>query len=52
MEVILTSQSLICRYQDAFQENQEQEHNSRQHPPQPFTNQDWQIIINVAAYRN
>ena len=52
MEVILTSQSLICRYQEAFQENQEQEHNSRQHPPQPFTNQDWQIIINVAAYRN
>ena len=29
IEVVLTSQSLICRYQEAFQQNQVRENNTR-----------------------
>ena len=52
IEVVLTSQSLICRYQEAFQQTKEQESNTRQNHFQPVTNQNWQILIKVAAYRN
>uniref|UniRef100_A0A7N2M942 Uncharacterized protein n=1 Tax=Quercus lobata TaxID=97700 RepID=A0A7N2M942_QUELO len=52
MEVVLTSQSLICKYQEAFQANQEQKPISGQQPQQLLTNQDWQIILKVAAHKN
>ena len=42
MEVILTFQTLICRYQEAFNENQVQGQASRNHPQQ-ITHNDWQI---------
>lgn len=48
MEVILTSQSLLCRYQEAFKNNQVQKSNCRQQPQQRFTNQEWQLAIKVA----
>ena len=43
MEVILTFQTLICRYQEAFNENQVQSQASRNHSPQQITHNDWQI---------
>ena len=43
IEVVLTSQSLICRYQEAFQQNQVRENNTRQKPSQLVTNQNWQL---------
>lgn len=52
MEVVLTSQSLICTYQEAFQANQEQKPISRQQPQQLLTNQGWKIILRVAAHKN
>ena len=42
MEVILTLQTLICRYLEAFNENQVQGQASRNHPQQ-ITHNDWQI---------
>ena len=54
MEVILTSQSLTCRYQEAFQTKQEQETEAiqQQQPHIVSSNQEWQIILKVAAHKN
>ena len=53
MEVILTSQSLTCRYQEAFQTKQEQETEAIQQQPHIVpSNQEWQIILKVAAHKN
>ena len=52
VEVILISQSLTCRYQEAF--NQSQVHKIRSNPKQTqsIPHQSWQILIKVAADRN
>ena len=52
MEVVLTSQSLLCRYQDAFQNSQSLASKPIQQTYQNLPNQRWQIIIKVAAYKN
>lgn len=53
MDVILTSQSLICRYRKAFQIDLEQETEARQQQPQRLpSNQDWQIVLKVAVHKN
>ena len=52
MEVVLTSQSLICRYQDAFKDSQIQVRKPNQQNRQRIPNHEWQIIIKVAAYKN
>lgn len=52
-EVVLTSQSLICKYKEAFQKNQLQlEAGTRLKHSQTLDHQNWQAIIKVAAYRN
>lgn len=43
---------MICRYQEASQENQKQDHNSRHQPSQLLTHHDWKILIKLAAYKN
>ncbi|KAL0003655.1 hypothetical protein SO802_011216 [Lithocarpus litseifolius] len=40
------------KYQEAFQANQEQKPISRYQPQYLLTNQDWQIILKVAAHKN
>ena len=52
MEVVLTSQSLICKYHEAFQDNQEQRPIFKQQPHQILSNQNWQIMLKVAANKN
>lgn len=52
MEVLLTSQSLLCKSQEAFNNNQSQRSSWRQQTQQQFTNQDWQLIIKVVASIN
>ncbi|KAL0006647.1 hypothetical protein SO802_008149 [Lithocarpus litseifolius] len=52
MEVVLTSLSLLCRYQDAFQNSQSQACKPIQQTYQKLPNQRWQIIIKVAAHKN
>lgn len=52
MEVLLTSQSLLCKYQDAFKNNHSQVSKPIQHSYQRPQNQRWQIIIKVAAHKN
>ena len=52
IEAVLTSQSLICRYREAFQKNQEQKINTSQKQLQSVSNQNWQVLIKVAAHRN
>ena len=52
MEVLLTSQSLLCRYQQAFNNSKNQRSSSSQQLKKPFTNQDWQLVIKVAASVN
>ena len=51
IEVILTSQSLTCRYQEAFQTQrvQETETTQQQHPPFFPSNQEWQLNLKVAV---
>ena len=51
IEVVLTSHSLICRYQEAFKNCQHQGHKPNQQLQWP-SNRDWQLIIKVAAHRN
>lgn len=52
-EVVLTSQSLICKYKEAFQKNQLQlEAGTRLKHSQTLDHQNWQAIIKVVAYRN
>ena len=51
IEVVLTSHSLICRYQEAFKNCQPQGHKPNLQPQRP-SNRDWQLIIKVAAHRN
>ena len=52
MDVVLTSQSLICKYHEAFQDNQEQRPIFKQQPHQILSNQNWQIMLKVAANKN
>ena len=52
MEMVLTSQSLLCRYQDAFQNSQSPASKPIQQTYQKLPNQRWQIIIKVAAHKN
>ncbi|XP_050241346.1 uncharacterized protein LOC126690274 [Quercus robur] len=52
MEVLLTSQSLLCRYQEVFNNSQSQRSSCRQQTQQQFTNQDWRLVIKVAASIN
>ena len=52
MEVMLTTQSLACRYREAFQKDQSQHLKFSNHPHQIPTNQGWQVIIKVAAFKN
>ena len=52
MDVVLTTQSLLCRYQDAFQNSQPQACKPIQKSLQNFPNQRWQIIIKVAVQKN
>ncbi|XP_075645730.1 uncharacterized protein LOC142616855 [Castanea sativa] len=52
IEVILTAQTLTCKYRDAFQAEQKQQHSDTQHFQQRLTNQGWQIVIKVPTYRN
>lgn len=51
MEVILTSQTLICRYQlqIAFYEDQGQRQVSRNHSPQQNRHNERQLLIKVQA---
>ena len=51
MEVILTSQTLICRYQlqIAFYKDQGQRQVSRNHSPQQNRHNEWQLLIKVQA---
>lgn len=52
-KVVLTSQSLICKYNEAFQKNQLQpEVGTRLKHSQTLDHQNWQAIIKVATYRN
>ena len=51
MEVILTAQSLVCRYQEAFQ-NKQSQHPSPNHSPRMSIKPGWQVIIKGAAWRN
>ena len=52
-EVVLTSQSLICSYKEAFQKNLHQpEAGARLKQSQTIDHQNWQAIIKVAAYGN
>ena len=46
IEAVLTSQSLICRYQEACQQNQKQKINTSQKQLQ-VSNQNWQVLIKV-----
>ena len=39
-------------YQEALKNNQVQKSNCRQQPQQRFTNQEWQLVIKVAAFTN
>ena len=41
MEVVLTSQSLICKYQKVLKEFQNHEHKPKQQAQQIPTRQDW-----------
>jgi len=51
MEVILTSQTLICRYQlqIALYEDEDQKQVSRNHSPQQNRHNEWQLLIKVQA---
>ena len=49
---MLTTQSLACRYREAFQKDQSQHLKFSNHPHQIPTNQGWQVIIKVAAFKN
>ena len=51
-EVILIAQSFICRYQEAFSTDRQQSISPRHQHVQKFTNQNWQIILKVAAFKN
>ena len=51
-EVILTAQSFICRYQKAFSLDAQQNNRFKHQQVQNFTNQNWQIILKVAAFKN
>lgn len=51
MEVILTFQTLICRYHEAFNGNQVQGLASRNHSPQQITHNERQILIKVVGYK-
>lgn len=51
MEVILTSQTRICRYQEAFYEDQNQRQVSRNHSPQKNLHNEWKLLIKVVGYR-
>ena len=52
LEVVLTSQNLICRYREAFHQIQTHKESKKSKPRTPVFNQDWQILIKVAAYKN
>ena len=51
IEVILISQSLMCRYQTAFSQRQNTRPSEKQ-TLQRIPHQNWQILIKVAASRN
>ena len=53
IDVILISQSLICRYQKAFNHHQMQENRpSAKQTMQRIPHQNWQLLIKVAASKN
>ena len=49
---MLIAQSLACRYREAFQKDQPQHPKFSNHPHQMPTNQGWQVIVKVVAFRN
>ena len=52
VEVIIISQSLTCRYQEAFNQSQVQEIKSNPKQTKSLPHQNWQILIKVAVDRN
>ena len=52
MEVVLMSQSLICRYREAFQSQQGQRQRYKPKPSISILTQSWQVLIKVAVARN
>lgn len=52
VEVILISQSLTCRYQEAFNQSQMQKTKSYPKQTKSIPHQSWQILIKVAASGN
>lgn len=52
IEVILTSQSLIFRYQEAYQQNEAPQQKPSRNNHQYLTNQNLHIIIRLAAHRS
>ena len=52
VEVILTSQSLICKYKEVFNQCQRYKHIQRTKKRTMECRQNWQLLIKVAATRN
>ena len=52
LEVILISQSLICRYQKAFNQSQVQKIRTNPKQTKSIPHQSWQVLIKVAVDKN
>ncbi|KAL0007790.1 hypothetical protein SO802_009292 [Lithocarpus litseifolius] len=52
MEVVLMSQSLTCRYREAFRSQQSQRQRNKPKPSISILTQSWQVLIKEAAARN
>jgi len=52
LEVVLMSQSLICRYRKVFQTHQDQRQRYNPKPSISNLTQNWQVLIKVVASRN